>query len=87
VIVGWWLFATFELYWGVHPFPAYVIMLILLCCSSLSIVGGILAVRRKNYKASLAGAICALPTVLFGILSVIFVAMRKNEFEVEASGW
>jgi hypothetical protein len=60
-----------------------IFMLILWCASVLgivAIVGGISAVRRKRFGLSLAGAICALPSVILGILAVIFVALGKREF-------
>jgi len=46
----------------------------------LAVVGGISAIRRKRFGLSLAGAICALPSVILGILAVIFVALGKREF-------
>ena len=48
----------------------------------IALVGGISAVRRKRFGLSLAGAICALLSGLMGILAIIFVALRKREFEV-----
>jgi hypothetical protein len=48
----------------------------------VAVVGGISARRRKRYGLSLAGAICALPSHILGVLAVIFVALRKREFEV-----
>jgi len=48
----------------------------------VAIVGGISARRRKRYGLSLAGAICALPSHILGVLAVVFVALRKREFEV-----
>ena len=44
-------------------------------------VGGVSALRRKNFGLSLAGAICALPSIILGILAVIFVSVSKREFE------
>jgi hypothetical protein len=44
----------------------------------VAIVGGISAIRRWRFGLSLAGAICALPTVILGILAVIFVALGKK---------
>jgi len=44
------------------------------------IIGGIAALRRKSYSLSLAGAICALPLTVLGILAAIFVALGKREF-------
>jgi hypothetical protein len=49
----------------------------------LAIVGGISAVRRKKFGLSLAGAICALPSTILGILAVIFVALGRREFGAE----
>jgi hypothetical protein len=46
----------------------------------LAIVGGISAIRRKMIGVSLAGAISALVSGIFGILAVIFVAVGKREF-------
>lgn len=48
-------------------------------------VGGVSAIRRKTLVLSLAGAICALPSVFVGILAVIFVALGKREFGVKGS--
>ena len=68
-------------YWGMHWLGAVVPVVILLCLGFLSIVGGILALRRKGYKASVVGAVCALPTVIFGILALWFIPGRECEFE------
>jgi hypothetical protein len=46
----------------------------------LAIVGGILAIRRKSVGMSLAGAISALLSGLFGILAATFIALGKREF-------
>jgi hypothetical protein len=49
----------------------------------VAIVGGVSAIRRKRFGLSLAGAICALPSHILGILAVIFVALGKREFGAE----
>jgi len=49
----------------------------------VAIVGGVSALKRKNFGLSLAGAICALPSVILGILAIIFVSVSKKEFEAE----
>jgi len=49
----------------------------------VAVIGGISAIRRKSFGLSLAGAICALPSVFEGILAVIFISISKKEFEVE----
>jgi hypothetical protein len=56
---------------------------LLLALGILAIAGGILAIRRKRVGLSLAGAICALPKGILGILAVIFVALGKREFKGE----
>ena len=49
----------------------------------VAIVGGVSAITRKRFRLSLAGAICALPSVFLGIPAVIFVALGKREFGVK----
>ncbi|UCD22529.1 MAG: hypothetical protein JSW22_02530 [Chloroflexota bacterium] len=67
-------------------FPArfMIVGIIILIFGGIGIAGGISAVRRKSFGVSFAGAICTLPTVLFGIMAVIFVALSKREFGAEA---
>jgi hypothetical protein len=74
-------FFPFIYYW-----PSYRWVIIGGCVAILgivAIVGGVSAIRRKKFGLSLAGAICALPSVILGIPAVIFVAMGKREFGVE----
>jgi hypothetical protein len=54
----------------------------LLVLGVLAVVGGISAMRRKRFGLSLTGAICALPSVILGILGIVFVSMSKREFGV-----
>ena len=49
----------------------------------IAIVGGAFAVKRGSFGLSLAGAICALPSGLAGILAVIFVSLARGEFRAE----
>jgi hypothetical protein len=56
----------------------------LLVLGIIAIVGGVSAIRRKGFGLSLAGAICALPSVIFGIPAAIFVTLRKREFGAKA---
>jgi len=71
-------------YWGVLPvFIVAIVGILILVLGFMSITGGILAVRREDYKASLAGAVCALPSTIFGILALTFIVLGKREFEVE----
>lgn len=55
----------------------------LLVLGIIAIVGGVSALRRKMFGLSLAGAICALPSGILGILAVIFVSLAKREFRAE----
>lgn len=56
----------------------------LIVLGAVSVVGGICALSRKYWGIALAAAICALfpPWIsVLGILSIVFVAMGKEEFE------
>lgn len=44
----------------------------------VAIAGGISALRRKSFRLSLAGAICAMVLGFAGILAVIFVVLGKR---------
>lgn len=57
--------------------------LIVMVLGIIAIIGGISVLKRKSYGLSLAGAICALPSIILGIPAVIFVSLRKTEFGVE----
>jgi hypothetical protein len=58
----------------------------LLVLGIIAIAGGVSALRRRSFGLSLAGAICALPSGLMGILAIIFVSPGKREFGVERKG-
>jgi hypothetical protein len=80
--MGYSPFFPFIVYW-----PSYRWVIIGGCVGILgivAIVGGISAIRRKIFGVSLAGAICALPSVILGIPAVILVAMGKREFGAES---
>jgi len=55
----------------------------LIALGIVAILGGISALRRRSFGLSLAGAICALPSHILGVLAIIFVSLSKKEFEVE----
>jgi hypothetical protein len=63
-------------------FPTWFIIMggLLVVLGIVAIAGGVSAIRRKKFGLSLTGAICALPSVILGILAVIFVALGKREF-------
>ena len=52
---------------------------------AIALIGGIFAVRRRVWGLALAGAILSLPLIpvgtVLGILSIIFLAKSKGEFE------
>jgi hypothetical protein len=74
-------------WWGhVMPFvPPWLVIVggPLFALGVVAIVGGVAALRRRNFGLSLAGAICAMPspTIPLGILAVIFVSVSRKEFE------
>jgi hypothetical protein len=70
---------------GVGFFPAIFIIvgIVILVLGAIGIAGGISSLNRKSFGLSLAGAICILPTVILGILAVIFVSLSKKEFGAE----
>ena len=70
----------------IPPIPIWlmiIIGLVLVALGIIAIVGGISAIRRRSFGLSLAGAICALPSVILGILAIIFVSLSKREFEAQ----
>jgi uncharacterized membrane protein HdeD (DUF308 family) len=53
-----------------------------LIASILAIVGGIYAMRRKNWGMALAGSIAALLCAApLGIAAIVLIALSKKEFE------
>ena len=58
-----------------------VVGAVLIILGIVTIVGGVFALKRRLWGLALAGAIIALfPTIILGILAIIFVAMGKGEF-------
>jgi len=68
----------------VVPDWAVVVAAALLGLGITAIVGGVSALRRRSFGLSLAGAVCALPLVPFGILAVVFTSVSKREFGTSA---
>lgn len=66
-----------------HVIPTWLFIVAgpLIVLGMVAIVGGVSTLRRNKFGLSLAGAICALPSVILGILAVIFVALGKREFD------
>jgi len=63
---------------------------IILVLAIVALVGGVSALRRKNWTRALAGSICCflcailldVPGVIFlGIPAIVFTALAKSEFE------
>ena len=65
--------------------PIWLIVMggLLLVLGILAIAGGSSAMGRRSFGLSLAGAICALPMGILGILAVVFVSLAKREFEAK----
>jgi hypothetical protein len=76
---GGWL----EHITGIAPYWFIIVGGPLLALGIVAIVGGVSAVRRRSFGLSLAGAICALPSNILGILAIIFVSVSKKEFEAK----
>jgi hypothetical protein len=72
-------------WWGhivpVIPFWLIIVGVPILALGIVAIVGGVSALRRRSFGLSLAGAICALPSSILGILAVIFISLGRREFE------
>ena len=73
----------FERIIPVLPFWLIIVGVPILVLGIIAIIGGVSALRRKSFGLSLAGAICALPSHILGILAIIFVSLSKKEFEAE----
>jgi hypothetical protein len=78
-----WLPGGYEHIIPVIPTWVIIVGVPLLVLGIVAIIGGVSAIRRKSFGLSLAGAICALPSSILGILAVIFVSLAKREFEAE----
>ena len=69
---------------SLHALHIYGIPVVLVVLAlSLAVMGGIAALRRKNYTLAFIGAICSLLFPPFGIPALILLLRRKNEFEEE----
>jgi len=55
----------------------------LLALGIVALLGGIYALRRQVWGLALAGSVCVLivGNLVFGVLSLVFVIMAKNEFQ------
>ena len=73
----------FERIISVIPTWLIIMGVPLLVLGIIAVIGGVSAIKRKSFGLSLAGAICALPSNILGILAVIFVSLSKKEFEAE----
>ncbi len=62
--------------------PVWLIVIggILIVLGVVAIAGGVSATKRGSFGLSLAGAICALPSGILGLLAIIFVSLGKREF-------
>jgi hypothetical protein len=65
------------------PFWLIIVGVPLFALGIVAIVGGVSTLRRGSFGLSLAGAICALPSNILGILAIIFVSVSKGEFRAK----
>ena len=63
------------------PFWLIIVGVPIFALGVVAIIGGVSALRRRSFGLSLAGAICALPSNVLGILAIIFISLSKKEFE------
>lgn len=60
----------------------FVGLIMYIALTAVSVIGGIYALRRKNWGLALTGAIiAAFPFSLFGVAAVILVVLSREEFE------
>jgi len=69
-----------HFWWAVWTPGEFYFVVCAFVLGIVAIVGGVSTIRRKRFSLSLAGAICALPSVLLGLLAIIFVSVSKREF-------
>lgn len=79
-----WDYPWSEAFWGMWAmWFLWVIGVLLIVIGIIAIIGGVFALRRRVWGMALAGAILALfppPISILGILSIIFLAISRNEF-------
>lgn len=72
-------------FYGVAPISTVPFIaggIILLLKGIVEVVGGAYALRRKVWGLALAASILALfPSLVLGVLSIIFISMSKREFD------
>jgi hypothetical protein len=66
--------------WGIVSILPVIVGGVLVVIGIVAIGGGASAIRRESFGLSLAGAICALPTIVLGIVAVTFVALGNEVF-------
>ena len=66
---------------AVTPLYMTIVGAIFVVLGIIAIAGGVSAVRRRSFGLALAGAICTLPSIIFGILALIFISLAREEFE------
>ena len=70
--------------WGLISGSIMVCGLIVIIFSIMALIAGIFAVKRKNYKLAVAGAVFGLFTVvgtLLALIALVFLLISKKEFD------
>ncbi len=63
------------------PFLVGIIGIPIVLINVLAIVGGVFAIKRKNWGVALAGSIAAiLSSFILGVVALIFTIIGKSEF-------
>ena len=66
---------------GLLTFILGITIIFLVVIGILSLLGGIAALKRKNWGLALAGSIASIfGSNIIGILALVFIAMSKDEF-------
>jgi len=59
----------------------WISCIVVLILGIFAFIGGVFAIKRKNWGWALAGSICAtLSNSILGIIAIIFIAMSRKEF-------
>jgi hypothetical protein len=70
--------------WGIISVLPVIVGGVLVVMGIVAIGGGASAIRRESFGLSLAGAVCALPTIALGIVAVILIALGNEVFSAKA---
>ena len=70
-----WITILHELH--IYGIPVFLVFIALF----IAVLGGVAALRRRNYTLAFVGAICSLLFPPFGIPALILLVRRESEFK------